>query len=88
MSNPTNFQAPNNVAQLRTTDYRPNKALYENVVNNNEYRLYMQRNGDKIRQQQMDVFLDKMASCGCEPQHSSIKKHTPGYVCPRHSEKQ
>ena len=84
MSNPTNSQAPNNIAQLRFTDFRPNKALYENVMNNNEYRMYMQRNGEDIRKQQMNKFLNDAGACGCEDQDKSIKKFTPGYVCPRH----
>ena len=48
MSNPTNFKCPNNVSNILTTDYRPRKQLYENVVDNNVYRLYLQQNAEKI----------------------------------------
>lgn len=79
--NNTNFSAPNDIAQLNTTDYRPNKSLYENIVNNNDFRLYMQRNANKIRKMQIDEFERKMAACDCEKQHEKIIPYKPGYTC-------
>jgi hypothetical protein len=87
MSNPTNRQAPSDISQLRLTDFRPSKALYINVKNNNDYRNYMQNNGKKILDQQMTHFMNGMAACGCEKQDKSIAKYTPGYVCPRNHNK-
>jgi flagellar basal body rod protein FlgB len=72
MSNPTNRDCPNNIARLRTTDYRPNKALYENVFDNNKFRLYLQRNANKLRQQETAKFHGKMACCNCEKQPRHI----------------
>ena len=79
--NNTNFNAPNDIAQLSTTDYRPSKQIYENVINNNHFRLYMQRNANEIRRKQLDEFEKKMASCSCEKQPKEIKPHEPGYTC-------
>ena len=38
--NPTNFECPSDITRFVTTDYRPSKALYENVLHNNNFRLY------------------------------------------------
>jgi hypothetical protein len=74
MSNNTNFQGPpiriNNGIQY--TDYRPNKALYVNVYDNNKFRLYMQRNGNKIRAQNLKQFEQRNGQCGCEGQPKGI----------------
>ncbi len=65
--------APSDIARLNITDYRPNKALYANVYNNNDYRLYLQRNANKIRGVQKQIFNDTMGYCGrCEGQTKGI----------------
>lgn len=79
--NNTNFQAPNDIARLNTTDYRPNKALYENVFNNNSFRLYLQRNANSIRKMQQDEFINKMGECKCEPQSKGIVPFKRDYQC-------
>ena len=79
--NPTNLYAPNDIARLDTTDYRPNKALYEQISNNNNFRLYMQRNANKIRKMNLDEFEKKMAACHCEKQTKEIKSYDPKYTC-------
>lgn len=81
--NPTAQYAPNDIARLDSTDYRPNKALYENVFDNNSFRLYMQRNANKIRQMQQDEFIKKMGSCSCEKQPSGIVPFKREYQCPK-----
>jgi hypothetical protein len=79
--NPSNLLAPNDIARLNTTDYRPSKQIYSNVMNNNHFRLYMQRNANEIRRKQLDEFEKKMGACGCEEQPKEIKKFEPGYTC-------
>jgi len=79
--NNTNFQAPNDIARLNTTDYRPNKALYENVFNNNSFRLYLQRNANQIRTMQQNEFVKKMGTCKCEPQPKGIIPFNAKNVC-------
>jgi len=69
--NNTNFACPNDINALAITDFRPNKALYTQVQNNNQFRLYMQRNGDQVRQQQLQQYVQNM-NCKCEPRQSSI----------------
>jgi len=69
--NNTNFACPNDINMLAQTDYRPNKALYTQVQNNNQFRLYMQRNAEQIRQQQLQQYAQNM-NCKCEPRQSSI----------------
>jgi hypothetical protein len=70
--NPTKPSCPNDISRLNTTDYRQNKALYENVFNNNSFRLYLQRNANQIRKMQLDQFHDKMSCTQCEQQPSGI----------------
>ena len=72
MSNPTNKAFPSDIAQIRTTDYRPSKQLYINVNDNNAYRQYLQRNSDKIRKQQLQRFEDGMGACKCEENNFQI----------------
>lgn len=76
--NPTNLNAPNDIAQLSMTDFRPSKALYVNVKNNNQFRLYMQRNANAIRQKQLDAFEGKLSS-RCEKQLGTITKFDDTY---------
>jgi len=63
--NPTNFYCPSDIAYLSITDYRPNKALYANVRNNNAFRLYVQENGNQIRNQLKQQWVSSM-NCKCE----------------------
>ena len=82
--NNTNFSCPNDIARLSTTDYRPSKALYENVFDNNKFRMYLQRNSNKIRQMQLDQYEGKMSCCDCEAQNKGIIKFNKGYSCRLH----
>ena len=79
--NNTKSDAPNDIAQLDITDFRPNKALYENVFNNNSFRLYMQRNANKIREMQQQEFIQKMGTCNCEGQPKGIIPFDSKNVC-------
>lgn len=63
--NPTNFECPTDISMLITTDYRPSKALYVNVQNNNDFRSFMQQNGDAIRQKNLQNYVQAMF-CACE----------------------
>ena len=80
--NNTNSFAPNDIARLNMTDYRQNKALYENVFDNNNFRLYLQRNANKIRTMQKQQFIGKMGECSCEKQSKGIVPFKRGYTCP------
>ena len=64
--NPTNFECPTDISMLITTDYRPNKALYVNVKNNNDFRMFMQKNGAAIKQKNLQNYVQAMY-CACEP---------------------
>ena len=63
--NPTNFSCPSDISMLSTTDYRPSKSLYVNVRNNNDFRLFLQRNAAMIRANNLQQFRDSMG-CACE----------------------
>ena len=58
MSNNTHFGAPpkNIMNGIITTDYRPSKALYVDVFDNNSFRKFLQRNGNAIRNEQLMKF--------------------------------
>ena len=64
--NPTNFECPTDISMLVTTDYRPSKALYVNVKNNNDFRSYMQKNGAAIKHRNLQNYVQAMY-CSCEP---------------------
>lgn len=81
MSNPTNFKCPNNVSNILTTDYRPRKQLYENVVDNNVYRLYLQQNAEKIMGENKAKFTQHMGCCTCDKHSEEVAKKIPGYKC-------
>jgi hypothetical protein len=70
--NPTKPTCPSDIAALSMTDWRQNKALYSNILNNNDFRLYLQRNANQIRKMQLDQFHDKMSCTQCEQQPSGI----------------
>lgn len=63
--NPTNFSCPSDISMLNTTDYRQSKALYTNVVNSNNFRLFLQRNAAMIRANNLQQFRNSMG-CACE----------------------
>ena len=85
MSNPTNKSFPSDIAQLRTTDYRPSKQLYINVNDNNAYRQYLQKNANAIRKQQLAQFEGKMGSCQCEENNFQIVDFMGGPHKPKNS---
>ena len=64
--NPTNNSCPNDISAFVITDYRPSKSLYENVKNNNNFRMYMQQNAQQIRNKNLQNFVKSM-NCSCEP---------------------
>ena len=63
--NPTNKSCPSDITQFTITDFRPNKALYTNVHNNNDFRKFLQTNGNHIRQQNLQNYTNAMY-CSCE----------------------
>ena len=63
--NPTNFNCPSDISMFVQTDYRPNKALYVNVHNNNDFRMFLQRNADAIRAKNLQNYTRAM-NCSCE----------------------
>ena len=83
MSNPTNSGCPSDIARLRTTDYRPNKALYVDVYDNNSFRKFLQRNANAIRNEQLMKFEKNMRCCACEPQNGvpPIKPFDSTHTC-------
>jgi len=81
MSNPTNFKCPNNVASILTTDYRPRKQLYENVVDNNAHRLYLQQNAEKLMAENKAKFTQHMGCCACDKFPKQIADKIQGYKC-------
>ena len=67
-----------------TTDYRPNKALYVDVFDNNSFRKFLQRNGNAIRNEQLMKFEKNFRTCNCEPQPGvpkPIKKFDSSKTC-------
>ncbi len=68
--NPTNLCCPSDINAFVQTDYRPNKALYENVNNNNAFRLYLQQNAEKIRANNLALYVNQMY-CACEERSPS-----------------
>jgi flagellar basal body rod protein FlgB len=79
--NPTNNKCPNNIAQQLTTDYRPRKKNYENVVDNNAYRLYLQQNAEKLMAENKSKFIGHMKCCACDKHVEKIKNEIPAYKC-------
>lgn len=77
MSNPTKKQCSNNIAQLPMGDFRPRKVLYQNVKNNNEFRLYLQQNAEKLMHENLKGIESEVKCCACEAQPKEIK----GYKC-------
>ena len=65
MTNPSNFSCPSDIARFVTTDYRPNKSLYVNVRNNNQFRQYLQNNAVPIMDLSKRNYYQNM-HCGCE----------------------
>jgi|ETNmetMinimDraft_28_1059901.scaffolds.fasta_scaffold298351_1 hypothetical protein len=81
MSNPTNYKCPNNVASILTTDYRPRKQLYENIVDNNAHRLYLQQNAEKLMAENKEKFNQHMRCCACDKFSKQVEDKIQGYKC-------
>ena len=85
MSNNTHKGAPAKgmMNGIITTDYRPNKALYVDVFDNNSFRKFLQRNGNAIRNEQLMKFEKNFRTCECEPQPGipPIKKFDSSKTC-------
>lgn len=75
MSNPTKNQCSNNIAQLPMGDFRPRKVLYENVKDNNQFRLYLQQNAEKLMNDNLRKVEADVKCCACEPQPKDIKAY-------------
>ena len=56
--NPTskNECPPKGLDFREITDYRPSKQVYENIKDNNAYRLNLQRNAKKIMEENMKIY--------------------------------
>jgi len=74
--NPTNFECPSDISRFVTTDYRPSKALYANVNNNNDFRLYLQQNANRIRQRNLQRYVESM-NCNCESRSRTSQRIPP-----------
>ena len=81
MSNPTNSKCANNVPSILGTDYRPRKQLYENVIDNNKYRLYLQQNAEKLMAENKSKFDSHMGCCACDSQPKEVSDKIVGYKC-------
>lgn len=79
--NNTNASCPSDISQLDTTDWRPSKALYENIIDNNSFRLHLQRNANKIRAMQLAQYEGKMGCCSCEGQPKSMVQFNKSHSC-------
>ena len=68
MPNNTNFGCPPKgmMNDIIYTDWRPNHALYSDVYDSNAFRLFLQRNGNAIRNEQLMKFEKNMRCCPCE----------------------
>lgn len=77
MSNPTKTQCGGDIAKFPMGDFRPRKVLYENVKNNNEFRLYLQQNAEKLMSENLRNVEGDVKCCVCEKQPTEIK----GYEC-------
>lgn len=75
MSNPTKNQCSNDIAQLPMGDFRPRKVLYENVKDNNQFRLYLQQNAEKLMNLNLKNVEKDVKCCACESQPSDIKPY-------------
>ena len=79
--NPTNTCCPSDITSFTITDYRPSKALYQNVKNNNQFRKFLQTNGDRVRKKNLQNFVRTM-NCACENKYDSepIAPFNPNYL--------
>lgn len=75
MSNPTKNQCSGDISQLPMGDFRPRKVLYENVKNNNQFRLYLQQNAEKLMNENLKKVEGDVKCCVCEPQPTEIKAY-------------
>ena len=72
MSNPTKNECSNNIVQLPMTDFRPRKVLYSQVKNNNQFRLFLQQNAQKLMEENLKNVEKEVKCCACEKQPSEI----------------
>jgi len=71
--NPTQPKCANDIAQLPMGDFRPRKVLYENVKDNNSFRLYLQQNATKLMQENLQKVESEVKCCACDKQPKEIK---------------
>jgi hypothetical protein len=76
--NPTNNKCPNNINQQLITDYRPNKYNYENVIDNNAFRLHLQQNAEKIMSENKLKYENSMQCCSIKKDQKD-QKDLPGF---------
>ena len=79
--NPTHFGCSSDINALHSTDYRPSKALYVDVKDSNQFRLFLQHNADKIRMAQFKKFEQTHRCCACEYQPKNIVAFDSGSTC-------
>lgn len=75
--NPTQPKCRNNIAQLPMGDFRPRKVLYENVKDNNSFRLYLQQNAEMLMEENLKKVESEVKCCACEKQPTEIKPFDP-----------
>ncbi len=96
MSNPTNHGCPSDISQLDQTNFTPNKTVYANVLNNNSFREFLQKNSNAIRLQNQQ---NHARSMNCMPEKNNYhryivpfnsthldhieKKTVPQYILPK-----
>lgn len=73
MSNPTKKECSNDIVQIKMGDFRPRKALYENVQDNNKFRLYLQQNALKLMNENLKNVEGEVKCCAVESQPKEIK---------------
>jgi hypothetical protein len=62
---------------LLFTDYRPNKSRYVQVFDNNQYRMYLQQNAEKIMKDNLSNIVKNTGFCsnGTHKDSSEIVKY-------------
>lgn len=66
--NPTNWGCPTDICAYDQTDWRPSKALYENVTDNNKFRHFLQNTNVRL---QNSIAYTKTFNCACEGRPSN-----------------
>lgn len=80
--NPTNHNCQSDINMIEQTDFRPKKALYANILNNNDFREFLQKNGNTIRHKNRQEHAKSM-NCSCEKRRPYVKD----YIVPFSSNK-